>query len=383
MPLSRRTFLRFSGAGAAGAVAVSSIGELCEATDFAGDGAGSSPASDGWIRLHRNENAYGPSESVKAALRRALGATNRYPETAVEMLQERLAVLHGVAREQIVLGCGSGEILRAAVETLSTPHKNVAIAAPTCSVIDHYARSAGADVVSVALSPDYSHNLSGMLARSNANTGLVYICNPNNPTGTTTRSDDLEQFLRKLPLSVYVLIDEAYYDYVEKSSDYRSFVEQAGDDSRIIVTRTFSKIHGLAGLRVGYAVTSSKTARIFESRRLADNLNAIAARAAIAALDDVAHVHTAMRRNVDDRQEFLNQANARMVRAIDSQANFVMLKTSRPAGEVRDHFNQHRILLAPPSPDLPGYLRVSLGLPTDMLEFWRVWDLMPGHHMTP
>jgi histidinol-phosphate aminotransferase len=383
MPLSRRTFLRFSGAGAAGAVAVSSIGELCEATDFAGDGVGRTLASDAWIRLHRNENAYGPSESVKAALRRALGVTNRYTEAAAEMLQERLAVLHGVAREQIVLGCGSGEILRAAVETFATPHKNVVVAAPTCSVIDHYARSAGADVVSVALSPDYSHNLHGMLARSNRNTGLAYICNPNNPTGTTTRSDELEQFLQKLPLSVHVVIDEAYYDYVEKSSDYRSFVEQADDDSRIIVTRTFSKIHGLAGLRVGYAVTSSTTARIFESRRLADNLNAVAALAAIAALDDVAHVHTAMRRNVDDRQEFLNQANARMVRAIDSQANFVMLKTSRPAGEVRDHFSQHRILLAPPSPDLPSYLRVSLGLPTDMQEFWRVWDLMPGHHMTP
>ena len=210
MPLSRRTFLRSSGAGAAGALAVSSVGELCEATGFAGERVGGSPASGTWIRLHHNENAYGPSESVKAAIRRALGGTNRYPESAVETLRERLAVLHGVAREQIVLGCGSGEILRAAVETLATPRKNVVVAAPTCSVIDHYARSAGADVVSVALSPDYSHNLQGMLARSNANTGLVYICNPNNPTGTTTRSDDVEQFLRKLPISVHVLIDEAY-----------------------------------------------------------------------------------------------------------------------------------------------------------------------------
>src|SRR5439155_21580299 len=150
---------------------------------------------------------------------------------------------------------------------------------------------------------DYSHDLDGMRARTDA-AGLVYICNPNNPTGSLTRRHELEAFLRELPATTHVLIDEAYHDYVGESSEHVSFIDRPLDDRRVMVTRSFSKIHGLAGLRIGYAIAAPDTARALASHRLSDGVNVLAARAAAAALQDAEHVRTNVSRNMDDRQEF-------------------------------------------------------------------------------
>jgi histidinol-phosphate aminotransferase len=136
----------------------------------------------------------------------------------------------------------------------------------------------------------------------------------------------------------------------------------------------------LAGLRIGYGVAAVRTARLLGSDCLSDGVGVVAARAAAAALDDHDYVRRSVGWNTDDRQEFLNHANARMVRSIDSLANFVMLNAGRPAGPVVEHFAKHQILVPRPVPTLESYIRVSLGTPAEMLEFWRVWDLMPGGH---
>jgi histidinol-phosphate aminotransferase len=221
-----------------------------------------------------------------------------------------------------------------------------------------------------------------MLARARAATSVVYICNPNNPTGTLTRRPDLEAFLRALPSSAHVVIDEAYHHYVDDASDYRSFIDSRVEDARIIVTRTFSKIHGLSGMRIGFAITSPETAAQLTADRPPVAVSVIAARAAVAALGDSEYVQASRTRNADDRQEFFNQANARMLRCLDSQANFVMLDTSGVAHPVAPHFAANRIVLPPPFSPLEQYVRVSIGTPAAMQEFWRVWDLMPGmqHH---
>ena len=240
---------------------------------------------------------------------------------------------------------------------------------------------AGAEVVGVRVSRDYTHDLDAMLARIDAETRLVYICNPNNPTGRLTGRRDLEAFLRKLPAACVVLMDEAYHHYAGESPDYASFIDRPVDDGRVIVTRTFSKIYGLAGLRVGYAVAAVPVARVLAAHALADGVSVVAARAAGAALDDTGHVRTSVSRNTDDRQEFLNQATARMLR-LDSLTNFVMVDTGRPAVEVVEHFRKHGILVSGPVPAFDKDIRVSLGTPADMREFWRVWDLMLGHKMS-
>jgi histidinol-phosphate aminotransferase len=371
MPISRRNLLRRIGAAAAStAVAPPML-----------TSAASRPS--GRIRLNRNENAYGPSAKAIARMEEAAQTVaNRHPDADAEALRDKIAGLHHVTPEQVVLGCGSGDILRMAADAFLGGRKKLVVALPTFESMGGYARRAGADVVAVPLTRAYSHDLEAMLARSDAATGLVYICNPNNPTGTLTRRQDLEAFLRKLPATAGVLIDEAYHHYAGASSDYASFIDRPVEDSRVIVARSFSKIHGLAGLRVGYAVAAAPTARRLASSALAESVNIVAAQAASAALDDAGHVRLSVKRNDDDRQEFFNQANARMLRAIDSRTNFVMLNTERQAGEIAGHFKTHDVLVAHSIPGFEKYIRVSLGTPAEMREFWRVWDLMPIHKMS-
>ena len=150
----------------------------------------------------------------------------------------------------------------------------------------------------------------------------------------------------------------------------------------MIVTRTFSAIHGLAGLRIGYAVAATDAAGRLASARLSDGVNGVAASAAVAALDDDVHVRAAAQRTTNDRQEFVNQANARMIRTIDSQTNFVMVNTDRDAADIVEHFRKNGVLVAGPFPLFPKHVRVSLGTPEEMRAFWRVWDLLPAHRMS-
>jgi len=378
MLVSRRNLLRRIGAGATGA-AIQSLSGFSLGVEFE---APRSSGSGGPVRLNRNENAYGPSERVMAAMREALPFANRFPDSDSEALQGRIASLHAVKPEQVILGCGSTEVLRMATAAFLGPGKKLVLASPTFDAVAHYARAAGAEVVGVPLDKQYAHDLNAMLDRADASAGLVYICNPNNPTGSLTLRKDLETFIRKLPATTHVIMDEAYHHYVGGSSAYRSFIDRPVDDPRVIVTRTFSKIYGVAGIRIGYALAGPQTARRISVGRLLDGVNVVAAKAAMAALDDAEYIRTSAQRNADDRQEFFNQANGRMLRVIDSHTNFAMLNTGRPAGEVVEHFRKNNLVVAGSYPSMGKYIRVSLGKPGDMQEFWRIWDLLPPHKMS-
>jgi histidinol-phosphate aminotransferase len=369
MTISRRTLLEALGAGAA-------LGLPVPRRASAAALGGHRP---GLIRLHRNESVYGPSASVVATLVDGARYTaSRYPDADADVLRLEIARAHAVAANQVVLGCGSGEILRMAIAAFAGPGKRIVTAVPTFEMVGAYARQAGCEVIGVRLGKDWSHDVTAMAGRADASAGLVYICNPNNPTGSLTRREDLERLIRALPSHVFVVVDEAYHDYVGQTTDYASFIDRPMDIERVVVLRSFSKIHGLAGLRVGYGVTAPGTARAIEGHRLSDGVNTPAARAAIAALMDGDHVRRCVEANENDRQEFLNEANARMLRSVDSLTNFVMLNTGRPAADVVTHFAKHRILVAGPVAGFEKYIRVSLGTRSEMAEFWRVWDLQPG-----
>jgi histidinol-phosphate aminotransferase len=316
-------------------------------------------------------------------MRKATTRANRFPDVASDELRSAVAARHRVKADQIAIGCGSTDILRTAAAAVVGSRKRIVTASPTFDWLGSFCERLGAEVVGVPLSRDYSHDLAAMLGRCDATTAMVYICNPNNPTGTLTRRPDLEAFLRKLPATVQVVIDEAYHDYVEPSADYASFIDRPVADPRVIVTRSFSKIHGLAGLRVGYAVAAAATARRLRAYQPPENVSVVAARAAITALEDDDYVHASVVRNADDRQEFFNQANARMLRVTDAQANFALLNTNRPAIHVVEHLKEHNVLVPPPFAGFDQYIRVSLGTAEDMNLFWRAWDLMPViHHMS-
>jgi len=260
--------------------------------------------------------------------------------------------------------------------------KQLIQASPTFEAIENYARAASSEVISVPLTPSFAHDLGGMHKRVTASTTLIYICNPNNPTATLTPRKELEDFIAKLPPSTFVIIDEAYHEYAGQSGMYASFIDRPLDNERIIVTRTFSKVYGLAGLRLGYAVASPSVLQRMRQFASQDNINTIAAQTASAALDDTDGVNDFVRRNMDDRQEFFNQAMGRAIKPIDSHANFVMMNTYHPAEEVIQHFRECNVLIGRNFPPMSTYIRVSLGRPEEMRRFWQTWDMLPYPKLT-
>ena len=376
MRIDRRELLRqFGGAAAATSLFLPSL------VDAAEEGVATTPDVPApLVRLHRNENAYGPGESAKSAFRDALAFANRYADEEAEKLRAAVAASHGVKPENITVGCGSTEVLRMAAETYLGPGKNLVMASPAFESIANSARLIGAEVRYVPLSHEYTHDLNAMLTRADASTGILYVCNPNNPTGTLTPKSELDTFWQKVPAGVSVVMDEAYHDYVAAAGAYASWAALAVNDPRLIVTRTFSKVHGLAGLRVGYAISSVETAKRLAERRLPGSINAVASRVALAALSDTPHVKKIITLNSNDRQEFFNQANARMLRCVDSQTNFVLLRTFSTGKETAEILKTKGVLVRAEYPGFEKHIRVSLGLPEEMRAFWGAWDTAMPHH---
>lgn len=371
MRIHRRELLRQIGTAAAATAMLPTVLESASVATDSGERS---------VRLNRNESAYGPSEKAKAAFQEALAEVNRYPGEEVENLRAAVAASHGVAPENITLGCGSTGIMRMAAEAFLGPGKVLVAASPTFEPIAQAARLVGAEVRAVLLTREYAHDLGAMLARSDGATGLIYLCNPNNPTGTLTPEPDLEALLRKVPPSVMVMMDEAYHEYAAVTGAYASWASRAASHAHLIVTRTFSKIYGLAGLRVGYAASSAETAKRLAARRVPMDVNAVGVRVALAALADTAYTKRIAAANANDRQEFFNQVNARMLRCLDSQTNFVLMRTGSPGKEVVEMLRSKGVLVSAGFAAFEKHIRVSLGLPEDMEAFWRAWDVLMPHH---
>jgi histidinol-phosphate aminotransferase len=390
MTVNRRNLLKQLGAG----IAASSLLAPRPASADTGESlpaSGTLPKHLEPIRLDRNENAYGASRKAIAALQEAAKDTSRYADsgaflkTLADYHREAISgVSHITKPEQIVVGCGSTDVLRMAAAAFLSPGATLIMATPTCDLLAKFGRSRGATVIEVPLRNDHAHNLEAMLKHSNKSgaSGLIYVCNPNSPTGTLTERKDLEEFLVKVSPKFQVVIDEAYHHYAGGSGAYTSFIDRPSNNPRVIVTRTFSAAYGLAGARVGYAIASPSNAEKMLREGLPFALNRAGMFAASAALADREHVENCTNRNFNDRQEFMNQVNARMLRALDSHTNFVCLNVMRPAAEISEHYARNNFVLAPLIPSMPNYLRISLGTPEEMHEFWQVWDLLGSHPMS-
>jgi histidinol-phosphate aminotransferase len=373
MPLSRRRFLELSTV-AVGATAASSLLTL---PDVAMAQPRRRVKVTGEILLNSNENAYGAFPAVRQAMADAIVITNRYPDYEFGALWQALADKHRVKTEEITLGCGSTDILRMAAEAFCSRTKPLIMASPSFEALGMYAARNGTEVIKVPLRADFAHDLEAMLARAKPGAGLVYVCNPNNPTGSITPRKQIEQFVRDLPEATYVLIDEAYHDFVTAPADYASFIDQRVENPRIVVARTFSKIYGMAGLRLGYAIAARETIEKLSASQVFDNPNCIAARAGAVALADKSGLGEAIRRAIQDREEFNRQAARRKIAAIPSHTNFVMLDAQRPTRAVIDHFRARNIRIGRPFPPYATHVRISLGTPAEMKQFWEVWDTLP------
>jgi histidinol-phosphate aminotransferase len=371
MAFTRRGFLTSLGAGAV-AGAAGAIPPLSFALEPSRTAAPGGP-----IILDSNENAYGACDASMRAMREALSISNRYPDFADETLVERLAALHKVSPDQVILGCGSGELLNIAAVAFTAPKHAVVTANPTFEVIARVAERNGATAHRLPLTAKHEHDLDAMLAKTDASTGLVYICNPNNPTASITPRAGIEKFLAAAPEQTVVMIDEAYHHFVD-SPDYISFLDKPYSRERLIILRTFSKIYGMAGLRLGYGIAPKPIIERMQNFAFGANVNCVAGKAGIAALEDRTYVPMAATRNARDRAEFVRQAHKRNLGHIESQANFVMLDTKRPVRQVIQHFRDNNIRIGRPFALLETHARISLSTPADMQAFWQVWDKLPA-----
>ncbi len=290
--ISRRRFAHLIGAGAAAAVFRPALSFSAEEI--------SSPASNGIVRLSSNENPYGPSPKALQAMTDAFGIACRYPDEQADSLVDALAQLDGVSPDQILLGDGSGEILKLCAAAFTGPAngKNgrgkLVAADPTFEAILKHASVAGAEVVKVPLTPSFSHDLRKMQAA--AKDGLIYICNPNNPTASITPKKELRDFIANCPRTSMILVDEAYFHYAD-SPDYESVIPLIKDHPNLIVARTFSKIYGMAGLRCGYCIAQKETIERLRPHQPWDSVNIMALAAASASLTDPDQVANGRRLN--------------------------------------------------------------------------------------
>src|SRR6266513_2189434 len=362
MSVSRRRFAQLLGAGAAAVVVRPSLsfGKPTQAI--------TTPLSEGGIvRLSANENPYGPSSKALQAMTDSFGLACRYPDEHNNLLLDKLAKLNGVSHDQILLGDGSGEILKLCAETFTGPQNGKLVAAdPTFEAILNNASANGAEVVKVPLTSTFTHDLPKMLAAAKG--GLIYVCNPNNPTASITPKDELGDFIAKTPHETMILVDEAYFHYAD-SPDYESVIPLVKDYPNLIVSRTFSKIYGMAGLRCGYCVAQKETITQLSSHQSWDSVNIMAVAAAGASLNDPDQVTNGRRLNQETRSFVTTQLDAMDFKYIPSQANFVMIDVKRPVLPLIKALKERNVEVGRLFPALPNHMRLTIGKKGEMEAF--------------
>lgn len=326
------------------------------------------PAPEGGIRINFNENNYGPSPKALEALANCGQIACRYPFSSEFQMQDALANAFSVKRENIILGCGSTEILRVADEAFLGPGKNVVAAEPTFESVLEYAGIDHASAVKIPLTADHRHDLPRMAAACTSKTGLIYVCNPNNPTGTIVTRDELTDFVGRVPPSTLILVDEAYFDFVDDPA-YASVLELIPKHPNVVIARTFSKIHGLAGMRLGYAVGSKESIAAMRPFLDQDNTNAAVLAAGLASLADQENV-AACRAKFIGTRNWLCSELAKDGRAFTkSQANFLMIDVGGDVQPIVDQFAKRKILVGRRFPSMNTWLRVSIGKQPEMESF--------------
>lgn len=316
------------------------------------------------IKLASNEHPKGPSARVKQAIEEQLADLARYPDGSGFALRNKLARHHGVAPEAITLGNGSNDVLDLVARTFLHPGVEAVFSQYAFAVYPISTRAAGA-TARVAASRDYGHDLAAMRALVGEETRVVFIANPNNPTGTWLPSGVLKAFIASLPRTAMVVVDEAYIEYV-REPDYPDASRWLGEFPNLIVTRTFSKAYGLAGLRIGYGLSHPAVAGLLNRVRHPFNVNSLALAAAEAALADQEHIRETVRMNAEGLARLGAGFDALGLNRIPSVGNFITVDVGRPAGPVDQALLREGCITRPlANYGLPNHLRVTVGLPEE------------------
>jgi histidinol-phosphate aminotransferase len=380
MPSSRRTFIKALGAGgaaAAGLPFVTARGtEALAAARSLTRGALPHPLeatgrlrqqTQAYIPLDSNENPNGASKGALDAVRSALSRAAEYPFEFVEELRTTIAGVHKVDAECVLVGSGSSEILRMALYSCVTPQKHLVTAAPTYEDPAYYAQLLGADVQAVRVDTALRLDLARM-ATASRGAGLTFLCNPNNPTGTIHPANVIADFVRNVRQNsrdTVILIDEAYHEYVEDPS-HRSALPLAVANQNVIVSRTFSKVFGMAGLRVGYAIARPEVIAGMVRHRLVHGVNLLGASAAKACVTDAAHVASERQLNRAARDYASTWFANAGFQVTPSHANFLMVNIRRDSLSFQYSCAEQGVLVGRPFPPLNTHARISIGTMDEM-----------------
>lgn len=367
---SRRSFLSTVGAAGLGALA---LPRAAHATSWLagrgreGGGRATAVAPESLILLNSNENPYGPSSDAIDAVMSRFGSAARYPDAGEEELRARLASHHQVGVESVLLGCGSTEILAIATDAFTTPARRLLTVAPSFETPRDVALRKGIPIEAITVDGSLRIDLQAMYERCRE-AGLLFICNPNNPTGTLHGLGDLTHFIdqvsRRSPES-HLLIDEAYFEYVDDAT-YGTAIPLAVRHPRVIVSRTFSKVYGLAGLRAGYAIAHPETIRRLEPYRTPSGVNVFAAAAAIASLERPEHVARQRALNREART-FAVEAMQRLgYTVVPSQTNFFLTDIRRDPAVFQAALHARGVAVGRAFPPLRTHSRISIGTLEEM-----------------
>ena len=311
------------------------------------------------VKLASNENPLGPSPLAKIAMREALEEAHIYPDGGGYRLRSAIAEQFGMDLSNVVLGNGSNEIIELLCHTFLNPEAELIAAKHAFVVYKLMATLFGANYVEVP-DPGFVHDLDAMADAITAKTRLVFIANPNNPTGTMVDQAAIDRFMARVPEHVIVVFDEAYFEFPDSPPDALKYVREGRN---VCVLRTFSKIHGLAALRVGYGLASKNVATLLQKARQPFNVNAIAQAGALAALNDSSHIEKTRAVNAEGMAFYEAALRERGLEFVPSYANFLLIKVGEGDRIFRDMLKQGVIVRAMSSYKLPDWVRISIGTP--------------------
>jgi histidinol-phosphate aminotransferase len=380
MSLSRRTFFRNVGMSGAGLLTTSFIvGRGREAMAFEGAEQASAVFDDGFIRISSNENARGPGKSTITALHNAISPRNGrgYPPDNVNQLGQTIADFYKVNRDRVIMGTGSGPILEAATRAFCSADKALVSAAPSYATCEQTARRIGAPVKLVPVDKSLGLDLDAM-AEAGKGAGMVYVCNPNNPTGTVHNAANIEKFVRKVKQNspnTAILLDEAYIDYTHDNA-VKTAMALTQEFPGVFVTRSYSKAHGMAGLRLGYGIGQQETMQQISRAWSLGSINTLTAAAGVASMIDTAHIAEERAENARVRDFTLAAFKKMGFEAADCHTNciFVDLK-GRNAQQFREACAKQKVTIGRDFPPFEkSHTRISLGTMEEMRQATQIFQ---------
>jgi len=336
------------------------------------------------IKMASNENPFGPSPLAVQAMQAALPECNFYPDNDAADLRQQLAARHGVQPEQVLVTAGSTSLLGIISRTLLSAGLNAVTSQLSFIVYPLATRAAGGQIVEVPMR-NHGFDLDAVTAAVDRNTRIVYLSNPNNPTGTLISASDMDRFFEKLPDHVIVVLDEAYSDFAQhfarlRRVEYSHSLDYVRQGRKVVVLRTFSKAHGLAGLRVGYGIGPAELMSYFARMRTTFSVSSVAQAAALAALGDEAHTSRSLENNADQADWLMDGIRDLGYRVVPTWANFLYCEVNDDAAAVAKRLQAEGVIIRPLGPwGAPGAIRITIGTPEQNEAFLRAFHRVAAH----